>query len=303
MSKSLLILGGTGFIGKHVVLRAIKEGYKTYVLCRNIPNTNERIKKVHYISCDLKKRDDIRVLENYKFNYVINLSGDIVHNDLKNGGISIIEIHLNALIYLISILPRDNLLGFIQIGSSDEYGCSSAPQYENQIEKPFSPYSYAKFAATHFVKYLNRVEGFPGKIVRPFLIYGPGQDENRLIPYVIKKSLNDEIIEISSGNQIRDFLYVQDAVDAIFLAMVNNKVNGKIINIGSGKPVKVKYLVEKIVKQVGLGKPIYGHRKLRKGENMNLFPNIEYAKKILKWNPKVSLEDGIDKVIKSIKLS
>ena len=79
------------------------------------------------------------------------------------------KIHLNALINLISILPRDELLGFVQIGSSDEYGDSIAPQFEEQKEIPFSPYSYSKFAATHFIKYLNRAESFPGKILRPFL--------------------------------------------------------------------------------------------------------------------------------------
>lgn len=302
MSKSLLILGGTGFIGKHVARRAIKEGYDTYILCRNKPLKEESLKRAKYIECDLTKKENLKSIENYNFNYVINLSGDIIHKDFKSGGISVIEVHLNALINLISILPRNNLLGFVQIGSSDEYGSSSAPQSENQKEIPFSPYSYAKFASTHFIKYLNRAESFPGKILRPFLIYGPGQDENRLIPYVIKKSLNDEIIEISSGNQIRDFLYIKDAVDVIFLALLNDGVNGKIINIGSGSPVKIKYLVEKIVNKIGLGKPVYGNRKLRKGENMNLYPNIENAKEILSWEPKISLDEGIDKLINRMKV-
>ena len=247
------------------------------------------------------KKENIRVLENYKFNYVINLSGDINHDNFQNGGLSVIDIHLNALINLISILPRDKLLGFIQIGTSDEYGNSPAPQFEDQKEMPFSPYSYAKFAATHFIKYLNRVENLPGKILRPFLIYGPSQNEKRLIPYVIKKSLKNELIEISQGNQMRDFLYIQDAVEAIFLALINDKVNGKIVNIGSGNPKEVKYVVEKIVSKIGLGKPIYGNRKLRDGESMNLYPDIEYAKKILSWQPKISLDEGLDKVIYSMR--
>ena len=270
MSKSLLILGGTGFIGKHAAKRAIKEDYETYITCRNQPKIEEKIKGCTYIVCDLIKKDDIRILENYKFNYVINLSGDIMHNGFNEGGISVIEDHLIALINVLAILPRDELLGFVQIGSSDEYGFSTAPQNEEQKEFPFSSYSYAKFAATHFIKYLNRAEGFPGKVLRPFLIYGPGQDENRLIPYVIRKALNDQIIEISSGNKTRDFLYIQDAIDAIFSALVNDKVNGKIINIGSGNPVKIKDIVEKIISIVGSGKAVYGKKKIRKRKAVHI---------------------------------
>ena len=301
MSKSLLILGGTGFIGKHVARRAIKEKYETFVLSRNIPKIEERIKGCKYLQCDLTNPDNMKIIKSYKFNYVINLSGDILHNDFRNGGKSVIDIHLNALINLLSIMPRDNLLGFVQIGSSDEYGDSPAPQIENQKEKPFSSYSYAKFAATNFIQYLSRAECFPGKILRPFLIYGPGQDENRLIPYVIKKALNNEIVQISSGNQLRDFLYIEDAVDVIFLALVNDRLNGEIVNIGSGNPVKVKYIVEKIIANIGLGKAVYGKRKLRKGEIMNLYPNIEYAKKYLSWEPTISLEEGLKKIITSMK--
>ena len=301
MSKSLLILGGTGFIGKHVAKRAIQEEYETYIFCRNIPKIEERIKGCKYLHCDLTNKDNIKITKNYKFNYVINLSGDIIHDDFKNGGKSVIDIHLNALINLLSIMPRDNLLGFVQIGSSDEYGDSPSPQIEKQKEKPFSSYSYAKFAATHFIQYLSRTECFPGKVLRPFLIYGPGQDENRLIPYVIKKALNNEVIQISSGNQLRDFLYIQDAVDVIFLALVNDKINGKIINIGSGKPVKVKNIVEEIIANIGLGKAVYGQRELRKGEIFSLYPNIEYAKKFLSWEPKISLKAGINKIITSMK--
>lgn len=300
MPKSLLILGGTGFIGKHTAKRAIKEDYETYVICRNVPQNKEKIDGCKYIICDLIKKEDIKILENYKFNYVINLSGDIMHNDFNKGGKSVIESHLIALINLLEILPREELLSFVQIGSSDEYGISPAPQNEGQQELPFSSYSYAKFAATHFIKYLYRAEGFPGKILRPFLIYGPGQDESRLIPYVIRKALNDQKIEISSGNQIRDFLYIQDAVDAIFLALVNDKVNGNVINIGSGNPLKVRDVVEEIISKVGSGKPLYGNRKIRKGESENLYADIRYAKEFLSWEPKISLEVGINEIIKSM---
>ena len=301
MSESLLILGGNGFIGKHVARKGILEGYETFILCRTSPLLTEKIKGANYLQIDLSSSKELEKIKNYKFNYVVNLSGNIDHSDIRKGGISVIEIHLISLIKFISILPKDELKGFVQIGSSDEYGNTIGPQFEDHLEQPFTPYSYAKFAATHFVKYLCRSEKFPGKVLRPFLIYGPGQKENRLVPYVIKNALKDETFKISSGEQLRDFLYIKDAVDAIFAALKNKSVNGKIINIGSGKPTTVRYVVETIVKIIGTGKPLFGSKNIRDGESQSLYPNIKFAKDVLFWEPKYSLEDGLKEYIKFLK--
>ncbi len=301
MAESLLILGGNGFIGRHVAKKGIQEGYETFILSRKSPLLDEKINGVSYLQIDLTSSKEIEKIKNYKFNYVINLSGNINHSELRNGGISVIEIHLNSLIEFISILPKDELHGFVQIGTSDEYGNTIGPQYEDQPEKPFTPYAYAKFAATHFIKYLCRSEKFPGKVLRPFLIYGPGQKENRLIPYAIKNSLKDKTFKISSGEQLRDFLYIKDAVDAIFAALTNKSINGKIINIGSGKPTSVRNVVDTIVKIIGTGKPLYGSKIIRTGESLSLYPNIKFAKNSLCWDPKYSLEEGLKDYIEILK--
>ena len=301
MAESLLILGGNGFIGKHVAKKGIQDGYETYILCRKLPLLTEKIKGINYLEIDLTSSKELEKIKNYQFNYVVNLSGNINHSDIRNGGISVIEIHLNSLIRFISILPKDKLKGFVQIGSSDEYGNTIGPQYEDQIEIPFTPYSYAKFAATHFIKYLSRTEKFPGKVLRPFLIYGPGQKDNRLVPYVIKNSLKDKTFKISSGEQLRDFLYIKDAVDAIFAALTNDSINGKIINIGSGKPYSVRNVVETIIKIIGSGKPLYGSKSIRDGESLSLYPNIRFAKNVLCWEPKYSLEDGLKEYIEFLR--
>ena len=138
-------------------------------------------------------------------------------------------------------------------------------------------------------------------MLRPFLIYGPGQKENRLVPYVIKNALKDNTFKISSGNQLRDFLYIKDAVDAIFAALKNKSINGQIINIGSGNPTKVRYVVETIVKIIGTGKPLFGSKSIRDGESLDLYPNIKFAKDVLSWEPKYSLEDGLKEYIKFLK--
>ena len=100
---------------------------------------------------------------------------------------------------------------------------------------------------------------------------------------------------------MRDFLYVDDAVNAIIKCLENSNLNGKIFNFGSGVPYKVKGIIELIKNKISLGKPIYGKIKLRKDEIKILYPNISEAKKKLNWKPIVSIKDGINLTINNFK--
>ena len=301
MKSKLLVLGGSGFIGSHVAQRAINKGYETYVICRKLPKQKEIIKGVKYIQLDISNKNDLKIISKISFNYIVNLSGYIDHSSFFEAGKDLINLHFYSLVNLISTIRKDNLIRFVQIGSSDEYGDNIAPQHESQVEKPFTPYSFAKTASTNFIKFLFKTENFPGTILRPFLIYGPGQKKDRLIPYVISKSLKNEIFEVSSGKQIRDFLHIDDAVDAIFLSLKEDAVNGKIINLGSGHPRSVKSVIQFIVKEIGFGSPLYSDFKIRKGENLELYPNLELAKKILNWESKITFELGLKNLINHYK--
>ena len=301
MKYKLLVLGGSGFIGSHVAQRGINKGYETYILCKALPIKQKRIKGVKYFNLDISDNNDLKLLSKISFNYIVNLSGYIDHSSFFEAGKEIINLHFYFLVNLISSLRKDHLIRFVQIGSSDEYGDNVAPQHEKMIEKPFTPYSFAKLASTKFIKYLFESENFPGTILRPFIVYGPGQKNDRLIPYVINKSLKNENFEVSSGKQIRDFLHVDDAVDAIFLSFKEDAVNGRIINLGSGQPRSVKSVIQFIVKEIGLGNPFYGDFISRKGENLELYPNLEVARKILNWESKITFELGLKNLIKYYK--
>ena len=79
------------------------------------------------------------------------------------------------------------------------------------------------------------------------------------------------------------------------------KTKGKILNIGSGRPITIKKMIKKVVKLIGSGKPIFGAFPYRKGENMSLYANIDEIKQVLKWKPKISLEEGLNRTIKYYK--
>ena len=206
-----------------------------------------------------------------------------------------------GLVNLIKVLSKKKIKKFIQIGSSAEYGTAQAPQSETSQGTLFSPYALAKLASTQFLKMLYVTEKYPVSILRFFLVYGPGQDDNRILPQVIRGCLKNKKFKVSKGNQIRDFCYIDDVINAIFLALKSKKATGEVFNIGSGKPTKIKRVVNQVCKIIGKGEPQFGKISYRKGENMKLYPNINKARIKLRWKPKMNFNRGIKIVINSFK--
>tara|TARA_B100000315_G_C14230860_1_gene430867 strand:- start:166 stop:633 length:468 start_codon:yes stop_codon:yes gene_type:complete len=145
---------------------------------------------------------------------------------------------------------------------------------------------------------LFKKKNFPSTVLRLYLAYGPKQDVNRFLPIVIKGCLKNEKFPCSTGDQLRDFVYVDDAVDAIIKSLTNKNARGQIINIGSGKPKRIKSVIEKVKKISKGGYPQYGKFKLRKFEILKLYPNVKKAKNKINWRPKISFQKGLKSTIK-----
>lgn len=297
----LLVVGGSGFIGHHLVRAARLKGWDVSSVALHLPNTQRRIEGTHYLQIDLTDRVTASAALNVNFDYVVNLGGYIDHTLFKNGGRRLIEAHFNVLQNLIEILPRENLKRFVQIGSSDEYGNTPAPQCEDSRESPISPYSLGKLASTHFLQMLHRTENYPATILRLFLTYGPGQDGKRFLPQIIKGCLHDSAFPTSRGEQLRDFCFVDDTVRAIFSALEFDAANGEIFNVGSGTPVTIRSVIDQICVIVGKGRPQFGLVPYRAGENMALYGNTKKIRNVLGWVPEVGLDNGLGRTIESMR--
>ena len=171
---------------------------------------------------------NIRRCLNEEFDYVVNLGGYIDHAMFSSGGCAVIETHFSGLLNLVRAVSSRTLRRFVHVGSSDEYGDSTDPQREDQREKPISPYSLGKMAGSHFLQMLHRTEGFPAVILRLFLTYGPGQSSDRFLPQVIRGCLRGKAFPVTTGDQLRDFCFVDDTVTAIMRALAAEEAEGKI---------------------------------------------------------------------------
>ena len=291
----VLIPGGTGFIGYHLCLFCIKKGWKVHSVSKSRPKKNRKVSGVKYILCDVTNKKKLKENLDEYYDYIVNLSGYVDHSKKK----LINKTHFNGCKNLANNFKKKWPKKFIQIGSSIEYGKQESPQKEILLKKidTSSSYGNAKLASTFFLLSLFKKESYPISIIRPYLVYGPNQDNNRVIPFVINNSLEGNIFNCSPGNQLRDLLYIGDFVKAVYKSMKSNKNNGEVINIGSGKPVKIKSLILMIRNLVGKGKPKFSKIQIRSDEPVKLYPDILKAKKLLNWTPQVTLEQGLNKTI------
>ena len=292
--KKILITGGTGFIGYHLAKKCLKLNWSVTSLSTKNPTKIRKLKKIKYLISDISKKSDLKKIININYDYVVNLAGYVDHSKKKKTLYS----HYNGCRNISEIFLRKKIKKFIQIGSSIEYGRNLSPQKENlDNTKTFSIYGKAKLMSTNYLLSLYKKYSFPVSVLRLYLVYGPYQDRNRVIPIVIDNALKSKEFDCSLGTQFRDFVYIDDVVNGIIKSLKTKKNNGQIINLGSEKPIMIKDVILKICKIIGSGKPQFGKIKFRKDEIKNLYPSIAKAKKILNWRPKVKINFGLKKTI------
>lgn len=292
----LLIVGGTGFIGRHLCLEAQRRGYAVTSL--SLTGTADPAPGIRYLKGDMARIGFTAELsDGLDFEYVINAGGYINHSGFWSGGQQIMDALFGGVGHLIAACNRDVLKKFIQIGSSDEYGSAHAPQREDVREEAISPYSLARVASVHLLQTLWRSERFPAAVARLFLVYGPGQGEQRFLPQLISGCLQNKRFPVSAGAQLRDFCHVDDVVKGILAMLEPPAICGEVINIASGAGISIAEMIERVCKLVGAGEPLFGQVPYRTGESMALYADIAKAQSLLEWKPRISLDEGLQATI------
>ena len=293
--NNILIVGGTGFIGYHLAKKFLKKGWKVTSISTKRPKKLRYLPKVKYILCDITNKNTLKRSIQKSFNYVVNLGGYVDHSNKKKT----FESHYIGCRNLTEIFLKKMPKAFIQMGSSVEYGNLQSPQKENGKCNPKSLYGRAKLLASNHLINLYKKKKFPSTILRLYLAYGPKQDLNRFLPIIISGCKKNKKFPCSRGNQLRDFVHVNDVVDVIIKSLASENARGQIINIGSGKPKKLRNIIEHVCKISNGGYPQFGKIKLRKDEILRIYPSIKKAENLINWKPRMSFEKGIKDTIKS----
>jgi len=299
----ILVTGGAGFIGSHLVEKLVSLGADVSVLTRKSTNLwrLDSIKdKISMFRVDFSNINELReVLSNINPEIVFHTIADIRVNRDPRLLEDMIKNNFWVTINLIKSLDKKKLKLFVNFGTCEEYGDGNVPFKENHKEIPVSPYSLSKIMGTYLSSYLAKIESFPIIVVRPFLTYGPKQINDQLIPFMIKSMLRGEKINSTRMEQTRDFIYITDVVSALVKIPISGIKKGEIINICSGEEIQIKKVVKRICeltgrsfeKCIGTGAPY------RIGEMMNFYGSNDKARKLLNWKPKVSFEKGLKETV------
>jgi nucleoside-diphosphate-sugar epimerase len=301
LGERILITGGTGFVGSNLVLRLLSLGCKVAVLTRaNSSHVRlDRIsEEIEWCVADLEDRQAVRqAVETVRPVLVYHLASSSFNppttDALGHARINIIgTMHLLEALRL--IVPHARL---VYTGSAAEYG-EGRGLTENLVPAPRTVLGATKAAAATLIQAYSRLYGVETVVLRLFTPYGPYERPGRLVPYTILSALRNRAVELSAGTQQRDFLYVDDLVDALLRAAEATVPKDALINICSGESRTVLELVETILRL--MGNPVQavpGARPARHDEIWELSGNNAAALELLGWQPRTRLEDGLSKTI------
>ncbi|MEM2971967.1 MAG: SDR family oxidoreductase [Candidatus Bathyarchaeia archaeon] len=305
----VLITGGAGFIGSHLVDHCLKIGYETVVLDNFFSGKIENIKqhlnnkKFCLIKGDIRNPENVqRALENVDavchLAAIVNVPLSIENPSLVN------EVNVQGTLNLLEASTKCNIQRFVYVSTCAVYGeAKYLPINEEHPTNPLSPYGASKLAAEHYCKVFHQTYELQTICLRFFNVYGsrqPSGPYGGVITTFLESLKKKESLTIfGDGNQTRDFIYVADAVQACMLALQRKNCVGETFNIGTGTKISINELARILIECVNELRARVVHVDERKGDIRESYADISKAKKKLGFEPKFSIDKGLKEFVKS----
>lgn len=301
-----LITGATGFVGSNLLRALVSNNFETHVTIRkdsNIWRISEVIDQVEVHYCDLTDQERVKqtILET-RPQLIFHLAtyGATLHQKDK---VKIMNANFMGTVNLVDACVESGFECFINTGSSSEYGIKLAPMQETDTLEPIDDYGVSKAAATLYCQSIAKNHDLNILTMRLFSPYGYFEDPGRLVPYLIRSCLNGEPVVLHNPKGVRDFVFVEDVVDA-YLSAANGEdkmTSGEIFNVGSGKQHSVKDVFEIVRRNTCYEKKAIVDKSksgMRPSDKATIWEaDIAKIKKTIGWEARTTLSEGIKKTI------
>jgi dTDP-glucose 4,6-dehydratase len=303
--KKVLVTGGDGFIGSHLTEKLLELGANVSILVKSkidktgpvLVNLKHLIDSIEILNVSVAENDCITHILKNKPKIIFHLAAIAYVNYSFEHPFETVRVNDYGTLNVLQAAMNLDVERLVVTSSSEVYGTAQKDMIdEDHPLNPTSPYAASKVAADRIAYSFWKTYNLPIAIIRPFNTYGPRHTYD-VIPKFIKLALKNEPVTIyGSGEQSRDFTYVDDMVRA-FLTMGSHKsAVGQVINFGTGKHVSINETAEKIVK-ISQSKSKIVHVEKRLAEVARLTCDYSKAKKLLGWEPQVSVDEGLKRNI------
>lgn len=313
--KKVLITGGLGFIGSNLAIKLVKLGAKVSIIDNlqhdhgaNFFNIESIKKDVEVNLTDVRDEHIISYLVKDK-DFVFHMAGQVSHVLSISNPFPDIDINIKGTAVVMEALKNNNPNAvLIYGGTRGQYGKSLNPAKETDTSAPTGIHEISHLAAEQIITTYNRIHKIPAILARMSNVYGPRSqmkhDKYGVVNWFIRLAIENKTIPLfSQGQIIRDFIYIDDCVNALITLAQTPKAYGKIFNIASGKPTKFINLTNKIIKLSGSGN--YEYKKFtferKSQEPGDFWADITKILHYCEWYPQIGLTKGLRQTIEYYK--
>lgn len=286
LGRRVLITGATGFLGLHVTHTLASLGAEVTGLSRSASADNLPA-GVTPVACDVRHADAIdAVVTRFRPDIILHLAAEVTADRSLDLVQPMFETNARGTVNVLSAGAKANRPRVVLVGSSE------CPR--DLSEAPNSPYAASKIVAEQYGLLYQRLYDVPVVRVRPFLIYGPGQRTEKLIPYSIVNFLEGRAPRIASGNRVCDVVYVEDVVNGLLrIAVAPDSIAGQRLDLGSGVGISVREIVETVARTIDAAvRPTFAPVPDRPYEETEI-ADITRTTALVGWTPRWTLEHGL----------
>jgi nucleoside-diphosphate-sugar epimerase len=299
--RRVLLSGAAGFVGSVLARRLLAEGHEVHALLKSgsskwrLEGVAQHI-RVHEV--DLKDEQALRaVIAAARPELVFHLAAHGAY-PFQSDANETIQTNILGTWNLLRATAQIEYEVFVNTGSSSEYGFKDFAMRESDLLEPNSYYSVAKCAQTLLCQHFAKTEKRPITTFRLFSAFGPFEEPSRLIPTLISRCLGGKDLELVSREIARDFVYVEDVVDAYLSLDKLAGLSGEIINIGTGVQSTIGQVVDAVLEHTGAKvRCLWEAMPARAWDARTWVADCTKSRRLLSWRPRTSLSDGLARTV------
>jgi nucleoside-diphosphate-sugar epimerase len=296
--KRIILTGASGFVGANLARRLLRDGHELHLLLRR----NHHPWRIAAIQddaqlheTDLSDEESLaRIVESVRPEWVFHLAAYGAYapqTDLRR----MVWTNILGTMNLVQACLKTGFEAFVNTGSSSEYGFKDHAPAEDESLEPNSPYAVTKASATLFCRHTARSRQVHLPTLRLYSIYGPYEEPSRLIPTLIVRGLNGQLPPLVNPETARDFVYIDDVVEAYLLAATQSfEEHGAVYNVGSGIQTTMREVVEVARRVMNIeDEPEWGSMPARQWDTQVWVSDNSKIRNALGWQPRFTLEQGL----------